>query len=76
MELTILGIALALNLLIVIWKFQHSRVMDAIVDSTLLVLVASVFSGSTATLIIGTIGSLLVSIYLLISPVKVNYGTA
>lgn len=65
-----IGVAVALNLLIVIWKFQAGRIVDAIVDGSLLVLVALVFSMSTAALTIGTIGSLLVSIYLLFSPFK------
>jgi hypothetical protein len=70
MLLTILTIAaVALNIIIVIWKFKHSRLADAIVDSILLVLVAMVFSVSTQALIIGAFGSLIVSIYLLFSPV-------
>lgn len=71
MELIIIGIAVAFNILIVIWKLRNNRVIDGIVDGALLTAVAIVFSGSTAALIIGTIGSAIVSIYLLASPIKV-----
>lgn len=70
MEFILIGIAVAFNILIVLWKFQHNRILDGFVDGTLLVAVAALFSGSTALLIIGTIGSLIVSIYLLFSPIK------
>ena len=76
MEIIAIGIAVAFNILIVLWKYQHGRILDATVDGTLLVLVAIVFSGSTAALIIGTIGSAIVSIYLLFSPVGGKRATA
>lgn len=66
--------AVAFNLLIVIWKFQHGRYLDATIDGTLLVLVAMVFSVSTQALIIGAFGSLIVSVYLLFSPFRFNYA--
>jgi hypothetical protein len=72
MLLTIITIAaVALNIIIVIWKFKHGRLADATVDSILLILVAMVFSVSTQALIIGAFGSLIVSIYLLFSPVRI-----
>lgn len=72
MSLIIIGIAVALNLLIIIRKFQHGQHFNALVDGSLLVLVAMLFSKSTDALIIGTIGSLIVSIYLIFSPFKVG----
>lgn len=65
-----MGIALAFNILVVLWKFTHNRVGNAIIDGILLAIVAMLFSSSTALLIIGTIGSALVSLYLLVFPVK------
>ena len=65
----VLGIVLAFNIIIVLWKFTHDRVMDGIVDGGLLCLVAVIFGGSTMTLIVGAIGSAIVSLYLLISPI-------
>ena len=73
MELFIIGVAVALNLLIVIWKFQASKYIDAAIDGSLLILVALVFSGSPAALIIGTIGSLIVSIYLIFKPMSKSH---
>ena len=66
----IIGLAVAFNILIVIWKLQHDRRADGLVDGSLLVAVALLFSGSTALLIIGTIGSMIVSVYLLFSPIR------
>ena len=65
-----MGIALAFNILVVLWKFTHNRVGNAMVDGALLIAVAMLFSSSTALLIIGTIGSALVSLYLLIFPIQ------
>lgn len=68
----IIGIAVALNIVLVIWKLRNDRVADGIVDGILLVAVAWLFSGSEALLIIGTIGSAITSLYLLAAPVKVG----
>jgi hypothetical protein len=74
MEILIMGIALAFNILIVLWKFQRNRVSDAIVDAGLLVLIAIVFSGSTASLMIGTVASAIISVYLLFSPIRMSHA--
>jgi len=64
-------IALFFNICIVIWKLRRpSRRIDGLIDAGLLIAVFVIFSGSTSLLIIGTIGSMLVSIYLLISPIR------
>lgn len=70
--LTIMAtVALFFNIAIVIWKLRKaSRRVDGVVDLAILIGVFVVFSGSTSLLIIGTIGSMLVSIYLLISPIR------
>lgn len=70
MEYLIIGLAVAFNLLVVIWKFQHNRILDALIDGSLLVLVAIVFSGTYGALVVGTVGSAVVSIYLLFNPPK------
>ena len=66
MEYLIIGLAVAFNLIIVIWKLTHKRVFDGLIDASLLVAVATVFSGGLGTLIIGTVGSAVTSLYLLI----------
>lgn len=72
MDSTILVVsfATALNIIVVLWKYQRGRVSDAFIDGGLLVLVAITFTGSLGALTIGTIGSAVVSIYLTVSPVK------
>lgn len=72
MELLIIGLAVAANLIIVLRKAQAGQYMNALIDGTLLALVAVFFSVSTAALIIGTIGSLVVSLYLIKYPIKFN----
>lgn len=70
MEFLIVGIAVAFNLLILIWKYQNGRPVDATVDATLLGLVTVVFSGSYGALVVGTVASAIVSIFLLIRPIQ------
>ena len=72
----IIGFAVAFNLIIVLRKAQAGQYLNALVDGTLLGLVAVFFSVSTAALIIGTMGSLLVSIYLSFFPVGGQRGAA
>ena len=66
--LVVMGIALAFNLLIILWKFANDRAVDGLIDATLLGLIALFFSGSFDALAVGTVASAIVSIYLLISP--------
>ena len=68
MDLIIIGLAVAANLIIVLRKAQAGQYLNALIDGTLLGLVAVFFSVSTAALIIGTIGSLVVSLYLIKYP--------
>lgn len=70
MEYLIVGIAVFFNIAIIKWKFDKARYADASIDASLLILVAFVFSGSYGALIIGTVASALISLYLLISPPK------
>lgn len=67
----IIGVAVALNVIVVLWKFKRGDWLNGLVDGTLLVAVAVLFSGSTALLIIGTIGSLFISLYLIVSPFRI-----
>lgn len=68
MEVFILGLVVAANIIFIIYKFTKGRLQDAILDSILLGLVTVVFMGSYAGLVVGTIASLLVSIYLYYNP--------
>ena len=68
MEFLILGIVVAANIVFIKMKFDRGRTEDGIFDIVLLVLVTMVFSGSYAGLIVGTIASLFISLYLFASP--------
>lgn len=62
------GIATAFNILIIKWKLENQGSVHAGIDAGLLALVFWLFSGSTALLVIGTIASAIISIYLLFRP--------
>lgn len=66
----VIGIVTALNLIFVKVKFEKGRWEDGIFDLVTLVLLTFVFSGSYAGLVVATITSLIISIYLLFSPPK------
>lgn len=68
MGLLLVGIAVAFNIIIIMIKFKKCRYEDAVLDSILLTIVAIVFGGSYSGLVVGTISSAIISIYLLISP--------
>jgi hypothetical protein len=70
-EFAIIGIAVFFNIAIIKWKFDRARYADAILDMSLLILIGAVFSSSYSALVVGTIASALISIFLLFSPVKV-----
>ncbi len=67
---SVIGAAVAANLMVIKYKFEHNRTSDAILDTTLLVLIGFMFSATISGLMIGTIASAIISIYLLISPPK------
>lgn len=75
MELFIIGIVVALNIVIILNKFKLGRVEDGIFDTFLLLVVTIVFMGSYAGLVVATVASLLISIYLWASPPKFFSGS-
>ena len=68
MEFLILGIIVALNFIIIKMKLDRKRYEDALFDGALLGLITMVFAGSFAGLVVGTVASLLISLYLYASP--------
>ena len=66
--IAIAGFAVFFNFMILKWKFENNRVADGILDLAVLGLITWSFSGSMTGLIIGMIGSMLFSLYLLWSP--------
>jgi len=73
MELLIMGLAVSFNIVIILWKFSKDRIADAILDGAILAIVTYVFSGTYSALVVGTIASCVVSLYLLINPPKVSF---
>ena len=68
MEVLLIGIVTAINIIIVKMKFERRRWEDATLDLTLLVIITLVFGGSYAGLVVGTVASMVISIYLYASP--------
>jgi len=69
-EFAIIGIVTAFNILIILWKFNRGQNFNAFVDAALLVLVAIVFSGTYAALVVGSIASAIVSLWLCFVPLR------
>lgn len=70
MEFLILGIVVALNIVFIKMKIDQKRYEDAVFDTALLVVVTFVFSGTYSALVVGTIASMFISIFLYASPPK------
>ena len=68
----IIGIATAFNFLILKWKFEHARYMDALLDLGTLAILSFLFSGSYAGLVVATVASAVISLYLLAFPPKIT----
>lgn len=73
MEFVLIGLAVFFNIVVLKWKFDKGRYADALLDAVLLGGVMFVFSGTYGALVVGTIASALVSIYLLFSPIKIDW---
>ena len=72
MEFLIIGIAVAFNCMIIKVKFERGRIADGALDATLLAILTVVFSGTYGALVVGTIASAFISIFLLINPPKID----
>ena len=66
------GIFTALNLTVIIYKLRHSMYLNAFIDAALLVALAKVFGGSITGLMTATVASFFVSVYLFVSPPKIE----
>ena len=70
MEFILIGLAVAANVLFVLFKYERKRYADATLDLILLIVIAMLFSSSYGALVVGTIASLIISIYLYANPPK------
>jgi hypothetical protein len=75
MEFLIIGMATAMNVLIIKWKLEKKRYEDAGFDAAILVLLSLVFSGTYGGLVVATIASAIISLYLIASPPKFAIGS-
>ena len=73
-QIAIMGISLGINIIVILYKWRKQRYLDATIDGSILALIGFIFQGTISGLMIGTIGSSVVSIYLLIFPPKLNIG--
>jgi hypothetical protein len=70
LEALLIGIATSFNFLVIKWKLEKHRYEDAALDFAILAILASVFGGSLGGMVIATIASFIVSLYLIASPPK------
>ena len=68
MEFVIIGIVSALNMILIVHKFKKGRFEDAVFDTVLFIVMASLFSGSYGGMVVAMISSLIISIYLWACP--------
>jgi len=70
MEFIIIGLAVAFNFLVIKVKFERKRYADGILDLTLLTIISFLFAGSFGGLVVATVASALISIFLFVFPPK------
>ncbi len=64
MSLLLIGIAVAFNFLTIKVKLERGRYADAILDGSLLAILSFLFGGSYDGLVVSTIASAIISVYL------------
>lgn len=69
----LMGIATFFNLFSIKWKLENGRTADAILDATVLILLGWVFGTTISGLAIATVASAVMSLYLLISPPRMDW---
>lgn len=72
MELALIGVVVAFNFLVIYAKAMNKRYLDAGLDVILLATVSILFGGSYAGLVVATIASAIISIYLFFSPPRIK----
>lgn len=72
-EILVMGLALAFNIVVVMWKLRHERVIDGLLDLSLLGVLMWLTAGTLTGMLVGTIASFIVSTYLLVYPVKLPH---
>ena len=70
MELLLIGVVAAFNMLIVKYKLERKRYEDALLDVSLMAVLAYLFSGTYAGMVVAMVASMSISLFLLFSPPK------
>lgn len=70
MEFFIIGFAVFFNFMVIKYKFEKKRYADATLDLILLATISFLFAGSFGGLVVATVASALISIYLIFFPPK------
>lgn len=73
MEFVIIGVVTALNFIVIKLKVEKKRYQDAAFDFAMLIVLASIFSGSYAGMVVAMVSSLVISFYLLLSPPNIAF---
>ena len=69
-QVLVMGIALSSNILVILWKLEHRNKTEALLDAGLLALVMYIAGGTLTGMLVGTIASVVVSVYLLLNPIS------
>lgn len=70
MEVLMIGIVTAINLIILKWKFEQERWGDLVLDVTSLYLLSVMFGHTMSGMVIAMIASAIISTYLYFNPPK------
>ena len=73
MEFLVIGVAVAFNFLVIKVKFEKRRVADATLDLFLLTVISFLFAGSFGGLVVATIASAIISIFLYFFPPDLTF---
>lgn len=68
MEILVIGVVSAINLIFIMKKLDLKRYEDAIVDIALFLFVLFIFAGTYSGMAVGMVASMIISIYLYINP--------
>lgn len=72
LSFVVISITVAFNFIIIIHKYRKLRYADATLDMLLFALICFLFSGTYSALVVGTMSSMLISLYLLFNPFKLS----
>ncbi len=71
--IVVMGVFMAFNFGIIKWKYENDREADATMDLGFLILLSWWLGDSITGMAMATVASAILSMYLLISPPKINW---